>query len=213
MAKDANSFALGTAVGVALCALALAALLPNSPDSGFTGREAALLWVDQNLGASMWLFGAVLALYLFDLMRLRNKLSNTDNLELRDVAGLDQRLDVWGQLFIGIGVVWTAIGMRSALQAALGDGDLSGSASSVLKNLVDGGILLALTTTIVGGVGGYLMRLTKTVSVGSELQSFYESLDQAGVRALLQATQRIESHLRSVQNADPAPAATEVKPT
>lgn len=197
MAADSKGgFLPGTVLGATLCAFVM---LGTVPELGFDQQQDATRWLQQNLGASVWLFGAVLVLYLADLALLRKRLADGTRSQLRDVAGLDQRLDVWGQLFIGIGVVWTAIGMRSALQAALGDGDLSGSASSVLKNLVDGGILLALTTTIVGGVGGYLMRLAKTVTVGSALQAFYEALDRAGVDALVAATERIESHLRSIQ--------------
>ncbi len=195
-AVSKGGFLLGTVLGATLCAFVM---FGTVPELGFDQQQDAIRWLQQNLGASVWLFGAVLLLYLADLALLRRRLADGAHSKLRDVAGLDQRLDVWGQLFIGIGVVWTAIGMRSALQAALGDGDLSGSASSVLKNLVDGGILLALTTTIVGGVGGYLMRLAKTVTVGSALQAFYEALDRAGVDALVAATERIESHLRSIQ--------------
>ena len=95
------------------------------------------------------------------------------------------------------GVIWTAVGMRSALQSALGDPDgaLTDTASNVLRKLVDGGILLALTTTIVGGVGGYLMRLGKTVLVGAGLQDFYEETNRREMRELITATERIEAHL------------------
>jgi len=59
-------------------------------------------------------------------------------------------------LFFGVGVVWTAIGMRSALLSALGGLDQSAAAElgafEILRRLVDGGILLALSTTIVGVV-------------------------------------------------------------
>ena len=39
--------------------------------------------------------------------------------------------------------------------------------------MVDGGILLALSTTIVGGIGGYLMRAGKSVWLGQELAALY----------------------------------------
>ena len=108
---------------------------------------------------------------------------------------LDQLLDVWIHLFVGIGVIWTAVGMRSALQTALGDpGEaLADTAGSVLQKLVDGGILLALTTTIVGGVGSYLMRLGKTMIVGAHLNSFYDSYNRRQMSELLELTQRIEA--------------------
>lgn len=196
--KTKSGFTLGTLTGVAVYAFLKLGSVPEPSLVDATAQQ----WVQQNLGASLWLFATVAALFVFDLTRLQRRLVNHEQYALRDVVGLDQRLDVWAHLFVGIGVVWTAIGMRSALQTALGDGDLSGSANSVLKNLVDGGILLALTTTIVGGVGGYLMRLVKTVCVGAALQAFYEALNQAGVKELIVATERIESHLKSLSPAE-----------
>ena len=122
-------------------------------------------------------------------------------------------LDVWTQVFIGIGVIWTAVGMRSALQSALGDpgAALTDDANAVLRRLVDGGILLALTTTIVGAVGGYIMRVIKTACVGAALQGYFEALERQELRALVDATQRIEAHLHQlppVQDLDALPAGT-----
>ena len=207
-AVSKGGFLPGTVVGITLTAVLFAPSLPELPGLSTGSGGAALTWLEQNLGASAWLFAAVACLFVIDLSQLHNRLTGRGAApDLRAVVGLDQRLDVWAQLFIGIGVVWTAIGMRDALQAAIGEGSLTGSASAVLENLVDGGILLALTTTIVGGVGGYLMRLAKTITVGSSLQAFYEALDRAGVDALLEATERIETHLQALSR--PTPEATE----
>ena len=120
---------------------------------------------------------------------------------LREAVELDQLLDVWIHLFVGIGVIWTAVGMRSALQSALGDpGEaLVDTAGSVLQKLVDGGILLALTTTIVGAMGGYLMRLAKTMMVGAQLHTFYDSLYKADLKDLVASTQRIERQLAAFE--------------
>ena len=158
---------LGRRCGVLLALLALILAAPADPQD-----SARLLlggWLTTNLGHSVWLFGLVLTLYVMNLRRLQQILA--DQPVLRDVVELDQLLDVWIHLFVGIGVIWTAVGMRSALQAALGEPGqaLVDSAGSVLQKLVDGGILLALTTTIVGGIGGYLMRLGKTMVVGASL--------------------------------------------
>lgn len=152
-------------------------------------------WIALNLGHSFWLFTAVLLLYVVHIAQLhRLLLQNPQN---RRVTELDQLTDVWMHLFVGVGVIWTAVGMRSALQAALGDSSATivDSADAVLRKLVDGGILLALTTTIVGGIGGYLMRLVKTVLLGTRLQELYEQQQRRDVQALLAATQRIESHM------------------
>jgi|GEM_PF-486675 len=153
-------------------------------------------WIVLNLGHSFWFFALVLVLYLMNLHQL-NALLLRDP-DSRRVGELDQLSDVWMHLFVGIGVIWTAVGMRSALQAALGESPGVGvvdSADDVLRKLVDGGILLALTTTIVGGVGGYLMRLFKTLLVGARLQELFERQSRDDVQALVAATQRIESQL------------------
>lgn len=181
--------------------LALLALLiaePASESAAATSGESLGSWLNANLGHSIWLFTIVFTLYVFNLRRL-NKLINTDS-QLRDVVELDQLLDVWIHLFVGIGVIWTAVGMRSALQSALGDpgGALTDTASNVLRKLVDGGILLALTTTIVGGVGGYLMRLGKTVLVGAGLQDFYEEMNRREMRQLISTAERIEARLDGI---------------
>ena len=55
--------------------------------------------------------------------------------------------------------------------------------------------LLALTTTIVGAMGGYLMRLGKTMSVGAQLHTFYDRVQRIDLQALLETTQRIEAQL------------------
>jgi hypothetical protein len=77
-------------------------------------------------------------------------------------------------------VIWTAIGMRSALLYALGDPDIATQAGAfaVLQRLVEGGILTALTTTIVGGVGGYMMRVLKSSLLGTRLSRYYEEQEQ-----------------------------------
>ncbi|MDZ7684834.1 MAG: hypothetical protein U5O39_07345 [Gammaproteobacteria bacterium] len=52
---------------------------------------------------------------------------------LKQVVQRDQLSDVWTNLFIGIGVVWTAIGMRSALATTLdAPGALNEDAGQVL---------------------------------------------------------------------------------
>jgi hypothetical protein len=97
-----------------------------------------------------------------------------------EISQLEHLNDVWTSLFFGIGVIWTAIGMRSALLYALGDPGVAtqDGATAVLQRLVEGGILTALTTTIVGGVGGYVMRVLKSSLLGTRLSRFYEEHEQ-----------------------------------
>lgn len=220
MSLRRHPFLLGLLAGAALSLLATLLVQPAasgivppgggaqanevSPRAASDTRNGVEAWIRRNLGHASWLFAAVLALYANHLVRLRGHLSRQAPMD--DVAALDQLSDVWIHLFIGIGVIWTAIGMRAALQAALADPQdaLADSAGSVLQKLVDGGILLALTTTIVGGLGGYLMRLVKTLTVGRLLHARYRAAQLHDVRQLQQSVARIE-HLLA-RTADFAPA-------
>jgi hypothetical protein len=189
-------FLPGAAIGALL---AVTAMLVMKPLAGDPGAAAAALeagsWLTRNLGNSSWLFAAVLVLFVAHVVRLRRLLEG--GAERRAVVELDQLTDVWIHVFIGIGVIWTAVGMRSALQVTLADPDhaLSDSAGSVLRKLVDGGILLALSTTIVGAAGGYLMRLGKTLYAGAALHHFYEIEQRSDMRLLLYSVQRLERAL------------------
>lgn len=209
MSVRAWGFGAGAGIGVMLALLAL--LLAAPPELPAESSRATLgAWIALNLGHSVWLFGVVLTLYLMNLFRLRALLD--EDAPLNEVVELDQLLDVWINLFVGIGVIWTAVGMRSALQAALGNpGEaLVDSAGSVLQKLVDGGILLALTTTIVGGMGGYLMRLGKTMLAGARLHTFYTERHRQDLRDLIETTRRIEHQLdnRRIGNGAGDPSAS-----
>ena len=119
--------------------------------------------IDSNLQGSVAPFSLVLAAYGWQLRALRHDLSAPEP-ELECVARREQLLDLCASLFFGIGVIWTAVGMREALISGLGNPALAAreGAFSILHRLVDGGILTALSTTIVGGIGGYLMRVLKS---------------------------------------------------
>jgi len=145
-------------------------------------------WSRRNLGLSILPFAITLGLYLHSLRALRQRLD--DNRPLDEISQLEHLNDVWTSLFFGIGVIWTAIGMRSALLYALGDPNVAAEAGAyaVLQRLVEGGILTALTTTIVGGIGGYVMRVIKSSLLGTRLSRYYEAQDQhhaSRVEALL----------------------------
>lgn len=196
-AMRSYGFVPGAVLGAALTIAAL-----TLHDNPLPGLSAALSeqasvwhWVDINLGFSVWLFAIVLALYGLNLSRLHSVLEHRP--VPQEAVELDQLSDVWIHLFVGIGVIWTAVGMRSALQAALADpaDALTDTAGNVLRDLVDGGILLALTTTIVGAIGGYLMRLGKTLLVGAALQRYYDAQHTQHMQVLIKAAERIESRL------------------
>ena len=150
--------------------------------------QLLLEWLQHNLGLSIVPFGITLGLYVHSLRLLQQGLH--DQRPADEISQLEHLNDVWTSLFFGIGVIWTAIGMRSALLYALGDPDMASQAGAyaVLQRLVEGGILTALTTTIVGGIGGYVMRVVKSSLLGTRLSRYYEEQEQhhAGrVEALL----------------------------
>ena len=161
-------------------------------------------WLELNLGFSVWLFLIVLALYTANLIQLSRLISK--NAPFAEIVQLDQLSDVWIHVFIGIGVIWTAIGMRSALATTLGSPmGLGDDAGQILSRLVDGGILLALTTTIVGAIGGYLMQLTKTISLSSGLTTYYHQQDHEEINCALTRLERIEAHLSEMASPNHAP--------
>ncbi len=140
--------------------------------------QQLLEWSRRNLGLSVLPFGITLGLYIHSLRTLQKRLD--DGCPQDEISQLEHLNDVWTSLFFGIGVIWTAIGMRSALLYALGDPGVAAQAGAyaVLQRLVEGGILTALTTTIVGGIGGYLMRVIKSSLLGTRLSRYYEAQDK-----------------------------------
>jgi hypothetical protein len=163
-----------------------------------------LTWAYTNLGSSIPVFAILLLAFFFSLRRLRSYLE--DDRPIDEVVQLDHLTDIWTTLFFGTGVIWTAIGMRSALLFALGDPDttIQQGAFAVLERMVDGGILLALSTTIFGGVGGYLMRVFKSISLGAALQKHYDRAARVDTSVMCESLQRIEQHLTERDGTDAA---------
>jgi hypothetical protein len=154
-----------------------------------------LNWAYANLGMSIPVFAAIAIAYFVCLRRLRSRLDNDRSID--EIVQLDHMTDTWTTLFFGTGVIWTAIGMRSALIFALGDPDatVQQGAFAVLQKMVDGGILLALSTTIFGGVGGYLMRVYKSIALGTLLQQRYDRAARVDTTSMRESLERIEQHL------------------
>lgn len=154
-----------------------------------------LHWAYINLGSSIPVFAALLLAYFITLGRLREALR--EDRPITQIVHFDHLTDIWTTLFFGAGVIWTAIGMRSALLFALGDraAAIEQGAFAMLERMIDGGILLALSTTIFGGVGGYVMRVYKTITLGSELQQQYDKAARADTSQMRASLHRIEEHL------------------
>ena len=162
----------------------------NLPDIGDW-----LHWTYANLGSSIPVFAILLLAFHVSLRRLQAKLE--DERPINEIVQLDHLTDIWTTLFFGTGVIWTAIGMRGALLFALSDPDatIQQGAFAVLQRMVDGGILLALSTTIFGGIGGYLMRVWKSISLGAQLQRQYDRAARVDTSRMRESLQRIEQHL------------------
>ena len=170
---------------------------------GFHGfpQDGVITWIEglwrvvsDNLRGSVFPFAILSLVYVRELASLRRQV-NSARPCLEDVVRGEQIIDLCASLFFGVGVIWTAIGMRDALIQALGVTGVDGGAFDVLQRMVDGGILLALSTTIVGGVGGYLMRAVKSVLVGQRLNQVYTHASQAPLVQGLASLQRIEASL------------------
>lgn len=169
----------------------------------FAALERAAGWAYYNFGLSLLLFVLTAVLFACTLVGLKRRLGEAGALE--QVVQADHLTDVWISLFFGIGVIWTAIGMRSALLYALGDVEAMAGVGSpshgVLQRLVDGGILVALSSTILGGVGGYLMRIVKAVTVGAELQRYYDRAARSQGADIQGTLERIEDSLDAMLRA------------
>jgi hypothetical protein len=195
--KGLAAGALGTLLGsaAALYVLSRAGVI-YFEESAISNPGEWLHWAYTNLGLSIPVFAALLLAYFVTLGRLRHALETSR--PVNQVVQLDSLADIWTTLFFGTGVIWTAIGMRSALIFALGDRDaaMAQGAFAMLERMIDGGILLALSTTIFGGIGGYLMRVYKTMTLGSKLQREYDKAARVDTSEMRQSLQRIEEHLR-----------------
>lgn len=195
--------ALGTLIGGAAALYVLSRMqLIHFAASPISSPGDWLHWAYTNLGMSIPVFASLLLAYFVTLGRLRNALEQSR--PINQIVQLDHLTEIWTTLFFGTGVIWTAIGMRSALLYALGEPDatVQAGAFAVLKRMVDGGILLALSTTIFGGIGGYLMRVYKSMTLGARLQEQYDKAARADTAKMRESLQRIEAHLADNHDGD-----------
>lgn len=184
-------------IGAAGVMLAADILGPVGAPGGWTLAES-LDWAWRNLGLSLPVFAVVLWLYARSLAELRRRVARSAPLD--EVAHAEHLTDTWTSLFFGVGVIWTAIGMRGALLYALGDPSASveDGAFTVLQRMVNGGILVALSTTIFGGIGGYLLRVVKTITAGAALRRYYDAAAREDGEAMHATLRRIEQHLAAL---------------
>jgi len=198
-ATDFSAGFITGALGVLIIATILLYMLNMSEIVAISVLEVpsvqrVLAWTYDNLRLSVIPFCLTFLFYTGSLLRLKRFL-HTQHVSAEKIAQIDHLVDIWINLFFGIGVIWTAIGMRGALLEGLGDLNAQSAAKlgafSILQRLVDGGILLALSTTIFGAVGGYLLRIVKLLAVGTQLKAYYNRLAE-------QQTEGVHSTLRSI---------------
>ena len=152
--------------------------------SGWVTISAPVPWlinpwsfIYRHLRLSLVPFGFLFFLYIYLIWRIRRYLRQ-DETKLSELTYYDRLLNITITTFFGVGVIWTAVGMETALISALGslkDGlneSTALNAWGLLERLVNGGLLLALSTTVFGGVCGYLLRLLKTILLGKEWDQF-----------------------------------------
>ena len=98
-----------------------------------------LSWVYENLNYSVYLFLALIGWFVYQLYLLYHNL--VENASLLTIQVREQRMDLNITLMFGVGVIFTALGMRNALIITLGGGAdiIDQSASDVLRRLVEGG--------------------------------------------------------------------------
>lgn len=131
----------------------------------------------RHLRLSIVAFGALFILYGWLIVRMHYLLDRHDS-ELAKLSFYDRLLNTTISTFFGVGVIWTAIGMETALMEALKGIDAGGGsmaeagAYGLLERLVNGGLLLALSTTVFGGFCGYVLRLLKIILLGDKWDRF-----------------------------------------
>jgi len=201
-----SSFSAGIifgALGVLLIGAALLYMLNMSEVVAISvlkvpSVQRTLGWTYDNLRLSVIPFFLTFLCFAVSLMRLRRLLSDPD-VSADKVSQTEHLVDIWVNLFFGIGVIWTAIGMRGALIEGLGDLNSQSAARlgafSILQRLVDGGILLALSTTIFGAVGGYFLRLVKSLTVGTRVKAYYNRLAEQQAESVHHVLQSIDERL------------------
>ncbi len=139
-------------------------------------------WLVINLGFSAVLFVLIVIIYGLIWQRIfqRLKINNAEN--WKQIIHYEHLLDMLTSLSFGVGVIWTAIGMREALMAAFGDNEIASletqGALGMLEQLINGGILTALTSTVLGGIIGYVLRIIKTLALDRSISDYQEELSE-----------------------------------
>jgi len=171
--------------------------------SGFIIFVNRIAWFQkylEHLGTSVYLFSANFSLSIIAFVRLQLAFETNNDMGIKYWNLL---LNNVISLFFGIGVIYTAVGMQRAFQVALGNVDqatvMSMGPWGVLQNLVEGGLLMALYTTIVGGGLGYTIRLIKFLIFGKRLIQKKDELESQHHLQMISLMQDIKDQLKTAQ--------------
>jgi len=157
------------------------------------------------LGYSILFFVPALFGYglFFYLMKRSLSADQAESERMENVRYYNGGMEIFITLFFAIGVLFTAWGLQNALVSALGDVSKAEAgrlgAWGILKRLVENGILIALWTTIVGGAGGYLMRLAKYIFLGRALNRLSLSARKKENDEFLAALESIRVHVENIE--------------
>ena len=154
-------------------------------------------WLALNLGYSAPLFCAALLFVIHSMACLLEELGKDKCCSSRTFH-LEHRVDIGISLLFGIGVLFTAIGIRDALTTAI-DGEAAAiNGGEVLALLVNGGILSAMTTTVVGGALGYSLRVIKVLATGEKLEKVHARMMGEGLQKQEALLQCISNQLKTI---------------
>ena len=153
-------------------------------------------WSARNLGYSAPLFCVALLFVTHSMAGLLEELGKEKCCSSRTFH-LEHRVDIGISLLFGIGVLFTAIGIRDALTTAI-DGATATNGGDVLALLVNGGILSAMTTTVVGGALGYSLRVIKVLATGEKLEKVHTRMMGEGLQKQEVILQCISNQLKTI---------------
>ena len=154
-------------------------------------------WLALNLGYSAPLFCVALLFVIHSMACLLEELGKDKCCSSRTFH-LEHRVDIGISLLFGIGVLFTAIGIRDALTAAINGEAAAKNGGEVLALLVNGGILSAMTTTVVGGALGYSLRVIKVLATGEKLEKVHARMMGEGLQKQEALLQCISNQLKTI---------------
>ena len=154
-------------------------------------------WLALNLGYSAPLFCVALLFVVHSMACLLEELGKDKCCSSRTFH-LEHRVDIGISLLFGIGVLFTAIGIRDALTAAIDGEAAATNGGEVLALLVNGGILSAMTTTVVGGALGYSLRVIKVLATGEKLEKVHARMMGEGLQKQEALLQCISNQLKTI---------------